>query len=104
MKRLISLALIATLASTGCTMTDYNFDISLFSKESKEPPRTKKEDAEKAAPAPVTADQIREENAREKLDSLQIELDRDEKGGLRIGAEVEVESHLTPERVRGGLQ
>ena len=39
---------------------------------------------------PVTADQINEENARDKVNSLMLELDRDEQGGLRIDAGVEV--------------
>ncbi|MFL5243548.1 MAG: hypothetical protein ACJ8FY_15695 [Gemmataceae bacterium] len=39
---------------------------------------------------PVTADQIHEDNAHDKVNSLMLELDRDEQGGLRIDAAAEL--------------
>jgi hypothetical protein len=88
MKRNFVLFLILGFANLGC-MDAKEFSFSWMEKSAppamapESPTVTRKE-------KPITADQITEQNARDKAKSLTLELDRDEQGGLRIDTEVEV--------------
>jgi len=91
MKRNLALfvfALLLGIANVGCLDTK---ELS-FSWVEKKPTPAPTPDSSTVTrkEKPVTADQINEENARDKLNSLMLELDRDEQGGLRIDAGVEV--------------
>ena len=88
MKRILISSLLLSMANLGCL----NMDQLSFSWKEKGPAAVQTPDAPTVSrkEKPVTADQIREENARDKLNSLMLELERDEQGALRIDASAEV--------------
>jgi hypothetical protein len=92
MKRNLALfvfALLLGITNVGCLETTKELSFSWVEK-TPAPAATPEAATVTRKEKPVTADQINEENARDKVNSLMLELDRDEQGGLRIDAGVEV--------------
>jgi hypothetical protein len=86
MKRNLFAFLVIGLAGVGCDPLVSGFLIEkpdTLERPVDSAPVTRKE-------KPITADQISEQNARDKANTLMLELDRDEQGGLRIETEMQV--------------
>jgi hypothetical protein len=85
MKRSLLACVVTGLACVGCDpfATAFVLEKPAAERAPETAPVTRKE-------KPITADQISEQNAHDKVKGLALELDRDEQGGLRIDTEVEV--------------
>jgi hypothetical protein len=86
MKRSLLACVVTGLACVGCDPFATAFVLEKPAAPERAPETTPVTRKEK----PITADQISEQNAHDKVKGLALELDRDEQGGLRIDTEVEV--------------